>query len=100
MANLVETISYEIYEHQPITERNIMRLRDIFRARCIAYPNELLLSIQAKYDLMKEHDFMGVPLYNSQIDEIYGMKIKIDPELSDGEWSLRKADSKTEAIHD
>jgi hypothetical protein len=94
--NTVKSIIVDIVGDEPISKGAIAVAIDIFRANYIDRPEILLVGIDAHRDLLN----LAMPELSMSVtpNTYFGLHIRVDPDLEDNEWRVRKVDTKTYAL--
>lgn len=93
LATTIKKLCIDVSTGKPISQGEIAIAIDLFRQNYIDRPEILAMHHSAYRDIAQQLD--GKYL---NFETIMELKIFLDPELSEGEWRVRKVDEKTYAL--
>jgi hypothetical protein len=86
----IKKIVIDVTTNRPISQGEIAIAVDLFRLSYVDRPEILAMHHSAYRDIAQQLDAKYL-----NFESIMGLKIFLDPELSENEWRVRKVDEKT-----
>lgn len=90
-----ETITKDVWVTEPISPSAIHTARYTFRGIYIDEPDQLVCSIESRYEFLAQEKAIG---RSADVITYMGMDLVVDPSLDKHSWCVRRSESNTRVV--